>query len=106
MQIHYTGKELFVFKKIAKAGEELSIPCYLIGGFVRDTLLERPTKDADIVCLGDGIELAHAVAALFNPKPTVAFFKNFGTAQIKIPSLEIEFVGARKESYALHSRKP
>ena len=106
MQIQYTGKELFIFKKIAKAAEELSMPCYLIGGFVRDKLLDRKTKDADIVCIGDGIKLAHAVAELFNPKPTVAYFKNFGTAQIKIPEFEIEFVGARKESYAEHSRKP
>ncbi|HEX5152269.1 MAG TPA: HD domain-containing protein [Parafilimonas sp.] len=106
MQIECTAKELFVFRKIAKVAEELSIPCYLIGGFVRDKLLNRNTKDADIVCIGDGIQLAHAVAKLFNPKPTVAYFKNFGTAQIKIPDLEIEFVGARKESYAEHSRKP
>jgi putative nucleotidyltransferase with HDIG domain len=106
MQIECTAKELFVFKKIAKVAEELSIPCYLIGGFVRDKLLNRDTKDADIVCIGDGIQLAHAVAELFNPKPTVAYFKTFGTAQIKIPDLEIEFVGARKESYAEHSRKP
>jgi tRNA nucleotidyltransferase/poly(A) polymerase len=106
MQIECTAKELFLFKKIAKAAEELSIPCYLIGGFVRDKLLGRDTKDADIVCIGDGIKLAHAVAELFNPKPSVAYFKKFGTAQIKIPGFEIEFVGARKESYAEHSRKP
>jgi putative nucleotidyltransferase with HDIG domain len=106
MQIECTAKELFIFKKIAKAAEELSTPCYLIGGFVRDKLLDRPTKDADIVCIGDGIKLAHAVAELFNPQPTVAYFKTFGTAQIKIPDFEIEFVGARKESYARHSRKP
>lgn len=106
MQIECTAKELFVFKKIAKVAEELSIPCYLIGGFVRDKLLNRDTKDADIVCIGDGIQLAHAVAEVFNPKPTVAYFKTFGTAQIKIPDFEIEFVSARKESYAEHSRKP
>jgi len=106
MHIQCTAKELFILKKIAKAAEELSMPCYLIGGFVRDKLLGRATKDADVVCLGDGIKLAHAVATLFNPEPTVAYFKNFGTAQIKIPELEIEFVGARKESYAQHSRKP
>ncbi len=106
MQIKCTGKELFVFNKIANAAESLSTPCYLIGGFVRDKLLNRNTKDADIVCIGDGIQLAHAVADLFNPKPAVAYFKNFGTAQIKIPDLDIEFVGARKESYVQHSRKP
>lgn len=122
MQIQCTAKELFVFNKIARAAETLSMPCYLIGGFVRDKLLNRPTKDADIVCIGDGIKLAHCVAELFNPKPAVAYFKNFGTAQIKLnldlPAaleegtrnvdevFEIEFVGARKESYARESRKP
>ena len=122
MQLQFSGKDLLILKKIAKVSEELSIPCYLIGGFVRDKLLNRNTKDADIVCIGDGIKIAHAVAELFNPKPTVAYFKNFGTAQIKLnlsspsPSgegarradevFEIEFVGARKESYAAHSRKP
>ncbi len=84
MDIECTGRELFVLNKIAKAAEALSIPCYLIGGFVRDKLLGRQTKDADIVCIGDGIELAHTVAGMFNPKPAVAYFKNFGTAQIKI----------------------
>lgn len=106
MQIELTGHEALILKKIARAAEDLSMPCYLIGGFVRDKLLGRPTKDADIVCIGDGIKLAHEVAELFNPKPAVAYFKNFGTAQIKIPGLEIEFVGARKESYAPDSRKP
>jgi poly(A) polymerase len=106
MQIECTSKELFIFNKIAKASQTLSMPCYLIGGFVRDKLLGRETKDADIVCIGDGIKLAHMVAQFFNPKPPVAFFKNFGTAQIKIPGLDIEFVGARKESYGEHSRKP
>ncbi len=84
----------------------LNLPCYLIGGFVRDKIIGRPTKDADIVCLGDGIALAHKVAERFNPAPTVAFFKNFGTAQIKIADFEIEFVGARKESYRTESRNP
>ena len=61
MDIQCTEKELFIFKKIAHAAEELGIPCFLIGGFVRDKIIGRPTKDADIVCLGDGIVLAHAV---------------------------------------------
>ena len=106
MQIPVTEKEAFVFKKIARSAEELGVDAYLIGGFVRDKIIGRPTKDADIVCLGDGIALAHQVAEKFNPKPTVAFFKNFGTAQIKMDSFEIEFVGARKESYRSDSRKP
>lgn len=82
------------------------MPCYIIGGFVRDKLLGRNTKDADIVCVGDGIQLAHAVAGRFSPAPKVAYFKNFGTAQLKIDDWEVEFVGARKESYGYHSRKP
>lgn len=106
MEIVCTDKELEIFEKIAKAAAELQVPCYLIGGFVRDKIIGRPTKDADIVCLGDGIALAHAVAALFRPKPAVAYFKTFGTAQIKLADFEIEFVGARKESYVQHSRKP
>ena len=106
MQIPCSEKELFIFKKIAGAAEELQVPCYIIGGFVRDKIIERKTKDADIVCLGDGITLAEKVAERFNPKPTVAFFKNFGTAQIKVNDFEIEFVGARIESYRYESRKP
>ena len=106
MHIQYTGKESFIFKKIAKAAEELSMPCYIIGGFVRDKLIGRNTKDVDIVCIGDGIRLAHKAATHFHPHPPVSFFKTFGTAQIKIDDLEVEFVGARKESYQLHSRNP
>jgi putative nucleotidyltransferase with HDIG domain len=106
MDIHCTGKELSVFKKVAEAAAELGFPCYLIGGFVRDKIIGRPTKDADIVCVGDGIELAHKVAARFHPRPPVSFFKNFGTAQIKLEDWEIEFVGARKESYRQDSRNP
>jgi poly(A) polymerase len=106
MEIRCTDKELQIFDKIAAAAEKLQVPCYLIGGFVRDKIIGRPTKDADIVCMGDGIELAHAVAALFHPKPTVAYFKTFGTAQIKLDDFEVEFVGARKESYNKDSRKP
>ena len=106
MDIRCSDKELFVFKKIAHAAAELGVSCYLIGGFVRDKILERETKDADIVCVGDGIALAHKVAERFQPKPSVSFFKTFGTAQIKIDGWEIEFVGARKESYQYHSRNP
>lgn len=82
------------------------MPVYLIGGFVRDKLIGRKTKDADIVCIGDGILLAHKVAERFNPKPIVSYFKNFGTAHIKLDEFEIEFVGARKESYRAESRNP
>jgi putative nucleotidyltransferase with HDIG domain len=107
MQIELSNKELELFKKISKTATALQLPTFLIGGFVRDKIIGRQTKDADIVCLGDGIALAHAVAEQFNPKPYVAYFKNFGTAQIKLEDgFEIEFVGARKESYQYHSRKP
>lgn len=106
MNIEFTGRELEIFRTVMQAADALSVPSWLIGGFVRDKIIGRPTKDADIVCLGDGIELAHAVAAMFDPKPPVSYFKNFGTAQIKLPDLELEFVGARKESYTYDSRKP
>ncbi len=95
-----------ILNKISEAAVALQVPCYLIGGFVRDKIIGRPTKDMDIVCLGDGIALAEAVAQKFAPAPQVSFFKNFGTAQLKTSDMEIEFVGARKESYNRNSRKP
>jgi putative nucleotidyltransferase with HDIG domain len=83
------------------------MPAYLVGGFVRDKLLGRRTKDADFVCVGDGVELAQEAALLFRPQPKVNFFKNFGTAQFRLhDGFDVEFVGARKESYRQHSRKP
>ncbi len=107
MTIPCSEKELFVFRKISQAAEGLGMPVYLIGGFVRDKLLGRDTKDADFVCLGDGIALAHAVADRFSPVPQVDYFKNFGTAHIRIDrDFDLEFVGARRESYQAHSRKP
>ncbi len=106
MYINCSEKEKVVLQKIASAAAELKLPCYLIGGFVRDKILGRETKDIDIVCVGDGIKLAEEVAKLFKPAPEVAYFKNFGTAQIKTSNFEIEFVGARKESYTYNSRKP
>lgn len=106
MMISFTEKEEAVFRQIGALADQLGMPCYLIGGFVRDKIIGRNTKDADIVCLGDGIELAHLFAAQLDPQPVVAFFKNFGTAQVKWADFEIEFVGARKESYQHSSRKP
>lgn len=106
MEINCTAKEAFILKKIANAALDLQVDAYVIGGFVRDKLLGRPTKDADIVCVGDGIALAHAVAERLSPKPPVAFYKNFGTAAIKVDEFDVEFVGARKESYRYHSRNP
>jgi poly(A) polymerase len=96
MDITCTAQELFIFEKIAAAAATLQVPCYVIGGFVRDKILARTTKDMDIVCVGDGIVLAHKVAEQFSPVPEVHFFKNFGTAQIRVNDLDIEFVGARK----------
>ena len=106
MHIDLLPGEAAIFKKIATRAQHLGMEAWIIGGFVRDKILGRPTKDADIVCTGDGIALAQAVADLFQPRPHVSFFKNFGTAHIKVAGLDIEFVGARKESYSHHSRKP
>lgn len=106
MYIQCDDNEQLILHKIALSAEAMGIPCYLIGGFVRDKILGRDTKDIDIVCVGDGIALAAKVAEKFTPRPEVHFFKNFGTAQIKTAGLEIEFVGARKESYDFNSRKP
>ncbi len=106
MEIHCTERELAVFGKIRQAAASLGFPCYIIGGFVRDKIIGRKTKDADIVCVGDGIALAHKTAELFHPHPSVAFFKTFGTAQIKLDDFELEFVGTRKESYSHNSRNP
>ena len=106
MQIPCTDKELSIFNKIAAAAAGMHVSCYVIGGFVRDKLLGRDTKDVDIVTTGDGIQLAHAVAAQFHPHPPVSFFKNFGTAHIRLEDMDVEFVGARKESYRAESRNP
>ena len=106
MAIRFTEKEIALFKVVAAAAAKLNTQAYAVGGFVRDKILDRPTKDIDIVCLGDGMQLANEVAKQFNPKPPVALFKTFGTAQIKFTEVEVEFVGARKESYSRDSRKP
>ena len=106
MDIVCSPDELKLFRQIGEAAAKLNVSCYLIGGFVRDKLLDRPTKDVDIVCTGDGIALAHAVAGTFPYKPQVSFFKTFGTAQFRHNGLDVEFVGARKESYSSDSRKP
>lgn len=106
MQIPCTAREKELFECVAEAARQVGVPCYLIGGFVRDKLLHRASKDLDIVCVGDGIALAHRVAALLDPSLKVAYFKNFGTAQVRYKDLDIEFVGARKESYSRDSRNP
>ncbi|HXH19486.1 MAG TPA: HD domain-containing protein [Chitinophagales bacterium] len=99
-------KERVVLEAISEVSEETGIDSYAVGGYVRDILLRRPTQDIDIVCIGSGIEFARKVAKKFSPVPGVAVFKNFGTAMFKLDELEVEFVGARKESYSRHSRKP
>ena len=106
MQIECTKEEILLLEKIAFAARKLQMPTYVIGGFVRDKIIGRDTKDIDIVCLGDGIALAEQVSAMCKNKPAVAVFKNFGTAQAIIDGIEVEFVGARKESYRADSRNP
>jgi len=96
-----------IFDVISKAAEDLGIETYVIGGFVRDLILERgEPKDVDVVAVGNGIELARKVSELLPRKPKVQVFKNYGTAMLKAYDLEIEFVGARKESYSAESRNP
>ncbi|HUX84770.1 MAG TPA: hypothetical protein VMV20_06025, partial [Chitinophagaceae bacterium] len=106
MALIFTQKERELLRLIAGVADALGQPVFLVGGFVRDRLLGRPSKDMDIVCLGDGILLAEKVAAQFGSGYDLNVFRNFGTAQVRTPGLDIEFVGARKESYNPGSRKP
>lgn len=93
-----------LFKVIADSARELGVEAYVIGGYVRDLILNRPSKDIDIVSVGSGVELAEKVAERLGVQ--VIVFRNFGTAQLKTDDLEVEFVGARRESYRSESRKP
>lgn len=95
-----------IFQDISAVADSMQIETYVIGGYVRDLFLKRPSKDIDIVTVGSGIELASQVAKSLKPSPRINIFKNFGTAMLKYKDLEIEFVGARKESYQRNSRKP
>ena len=95
-----------IFEVISRAAAELGYPTYVVGGYVRDRLLARPSKDLDIVCVGSGIELARKVGNCLHPRSRVTVYKRFGTAALKHQDLDIEFVGARKESYRSDSRKP
>ena len=95
-----------IFEIISEIADENGKECFVIGGYVRDIFLKRPSKDIDVVVLGSGIELAGQIAAKLGKKANLTVFKNFGTAQIKYKDLEVEFVGARKESYRSDSRKP
>lgn len=95
-----------ILEIVSHAAAKMQVPAYVVGGYVRDRLLARTSKDIDIVCVGSGIELAERVAGELHPVPRIAIFQRFGTAMIKHRDLEVEFVGARKESYRHDSRKP
>lgn len=106
MELVFNTAEQYIMELVRKAAVQIGVEAYPIGGFVRDKILGRATKDIDIVCNGDGIDLAHAVAELLPQPAKVAFFKTYGTAQLRIQGIEVEFVGARKESYSPDSRNP
>lgn len=106
MLFDLTPTEEEVFSLLSKIAQEKNIPTYLVGGYVRDKLLNRPSVDIDIVCLGSGIELAQLFSATIPRRPNVTVYKRFGTAMVQYKNLELEFVGARKESYSPDSRKP
>ena len=96
-----------IFKLVSESAKQLNIKAFVVGGFVRDLILQRPSKDIDIVCVGSGVELAELVAKNSGRDEVfLSVFKNFGTAQLKIDDWEVEFVGARRESYQRDSRKP
>ena len=102
-----------IFHKIGEAADGMGVECYLVGGYVRDIFLERPTNDIDVVVVGSGIEVAKKLQQLLGtnpktgrPRAHLAVYRNFGTAQVKFYDTEVEFVGARKESYNRLSRKP
>ena len=95
-----------VFRPITEVADQLGLECYVVGGYVRDLFLERPSKDIDVVVVGSGIRMAEALAERLGRGAHVAVFRNFGTAQLKWRGTEVEFVGARKESYTHDSRKP
>ena len=108
----YTDDELAVildkpiFHQIGRVADELGVECYVVGGYVRDIFLERPSNDIDVVVVGSGIEVARRLKDQLGRRAHLSVFKNFGTAQVKMGELEVEFVGARRESYNHDSRKP
>ena len=106
MVFNIQAHEREIFTLIEQSAHQLGYPAYVVGGYVRDRLLGRPSKDMDIVCVGSGIELAQHIASHLRPIPRVAVYRRFGTAMLKHRDLEVEFVGARKESYRHDSRKP
>ncbi|WP_321481076.1 HD domain-containing protein [uncultured Bacteroides sp.] len=103
LMLHFDDK---IFTQISETADMLGLDCYAVGGYVRDIFLQRPSKDIDIVVVGSGIEMAEALGKRLGKNARVSVFKNFGTAQVKCNGIEVEFVGARKESYSHDSRKP
>lgn len=95
-----------IFHKISDAADSLHLECYVVGGYVRDLFLERPSNDIDVVVVGSGIQVASELKKMLGKKAHLSVFRNFGTAQVKYKDTEVEFVGARKESYQRDSRKP
>ena len=95
-----------IFHLISEAADKLSLECYVVGGYVRDLFLERPSNDIDVVVVGSGIQVASELKSRLGKRAHLSVFRNFGTAQVKFHGMEIEFVGARKESYSHDSRKP
>ena len=103
LKAHFSSE---IFKQISATADELHLECYVVGGYVRDLLLQRPSKDIDVVVVGSGIEMAQALGRKLGKGAHVSVFRNFGTAQVKYRDTEVEFVGAREESYSHDSRKP
>ena len=95
-----------IFHQISEAADRLGLECYVVGGYVRDIFLERPSNDIDVVVVGSGVSVAQELKRMLGRKAHLSVFKNFGTAQVKFHDTEVEFVGARKESYSHDSRKP
>jgi poly(A) polymerase len=106
MNLTFTKEEIEIISNTAKAASNLKMEAFVVGGFVRDKILNRPCMDIDIVCLGDANELALELSRLYPFEPKVSWFKNYGTAHVRIGEYDVEFVGARKESYLQHSRNP
>lgn len=103
LESHFQHK---IFHQIGDTADELGIECYVVGGYVRDIFLQRPSQDIDVVVVGSGITVAEALGKRLGKGAHVSVFRNFGTAQVKYRGQEVEFVGARKESYQRNSRKP
>ena len=95
-----------IFHQIGQVADEMGVDCYVVGGYVRDIFLQRPSNDIDVVVVGSGIDVASRLKKVLGRKAHLSVFRNFGTAQVKMGHMEVEFVGARRESYSHDSRKP